>query len=78
MLWIKKKKHLQFLLILKKLIQVQSQLLGKSYSIEKKNFLKSTKTLNRNNQQNQNPNINSKKKQFARKFIEQQAKQKIL
>ena len=70
-----KKKTLTISTNLKKKIDTSSiSTTGKkSYSIEKKNFLKSTKTLNRNNQQNQNPNINSKKKQFARKFIEQQA-----
>ena len=70
-----KKKTLTISTNLKKKIDTSSiKSTGKkSFSIEKKNFPKSTESLNRNNQQNQTSNINAKKKQFARKFIEQQA-----
>ena len=46
----------------------------KSYSVEKKKTFKSTKTFNRqNNQANPSFNQEVKKRNFARKFIEQQA-----
>ena len=46
----------------------------KSYSVDKKKPFRSNKPLNRpNNLQNTNYNHDSKKKNFARKFVEQQA-----
>jgi len=71
-----KKKTLTISSNLKKKIDTTSIDTGgkKSFSVEKKKFFKSNKNFNKTGQSlNQKPSTDFKKKNFARKFIEQQA-----